>query len=48
MKTNEISEIVVALCSCLRLSQAKTLSRLVPAAMATSRASLAQLGRAPA
>ena len=45
MKSDEISEIVVTLCSCLRLSQAKTLSRLVPAAMALSRASLAQLGR---
>ncbi|UCG48754.1 MAG: hypothetical protein JSU94_03045 [Phycisphaerales bacterium] len=30
MKTNEISELVVALSSGLRLSQAKTLSRLAP------------------
>ena len=45
MKTQQISRFVVSVCSCLRLSQAKTLSVLVPAAMALERASLAQLGR---
>ena len=46
MKTQQISDFVLSVCSCLRLSQAKTLSALVPAAMILERASLAQLGRA--
>ncbi len=46
MKRQEISDFVRSVCSCLRLSQAKTLSVLVPAAMIVVRASLAQLGRA--
>jgi hypothetical protein len=46
MKTQQISHFVQSVCSCLRLSQAKTLSALVPAAMCMERASLAQLGRA--
>ena len=46
MKTRQISQFVLSVCSCLRLSQAKTLSALVPAAMTLERASLAQLGRA--
>jgi hypothetical protein len=37
---------VVSVCSCLRLSQAKTLAILVAAAMRVERASLANLGRA--
>jgi hypothetical protein len=46
MKTQQISHFVLSVCSCLRLSQAKTLSALVPAAMTLERVSLAQLGRA--
>jgi len=46
MKRQEISQFVRVACSSLRLSQAKTLSVLVPAAMTLARASLAQLGRA--
>ncbi len=46
MKTQQISQFVLSVCSCIRLSQAKTLSALVPAAMCMERASLAQLGRA--
>lgn len=46
MKTQQISHFVLLVCSCLRLSQAKTLSALVPAAMTLERASPAQLGRA--
>lgn len=46
MKRQEISEFVCSICCSLRLSQAKTLSVLVPAAMTLARASLAQLGRA--
>jgi len=46
MKRPEISEFVCSVCSSLRLSQRKTLSVLVPAAMTLARASLAQLGRA--
>jgi hypothetical protein len=46
MKAQQISQFVQSVCSCLRLSQAKTLSALVPAAMCMERASLAQLGRA--
>ena len=45
MKTDQIASFVLSVCSCLRLSQAKTLSQLVPAAMTLGRASLAQLGR---
>jgi hypothetical protein len=45
MKRQEVSEFVRSICSSLRLSQAKTLSVLVPAAMTVARASLAQLGR---
>ena len=48
MKTQQIIHFVLSVCSCLRLSQAKTLSALVPAAMTLDRASLAQLGRAMA
>lgn len=48
MKTQQISHFVLSVCSCLRLSQAKTFSVLVPAAMSLERASLAQLGRAVA
>lgn len=46
MKRAEVSEVICSVCSSLRLSQAKTLSVLVPAAMTVARASLAQLGRA--
>lgn len=46
MKRQEISQFICSVCSSLRLSQAKTLSVLVPAAMTVARASLAQLGRA--
>jgi len=45
MKRHEVSEFVRSICTSLRLSQAKTLSALVPAAMIVARASLAQLGR---
>ena len=45
MKRQEISDFVLSVCSYLRLSQAKTLSELVPAAMSLRRASLAELGR---
>ena len=45
MKTSQITSFVQSVCSYIRLSQAKTLSELVPAAMALGRASLAQLGR---
>lgn len=45
MRTEQISRFVQSICFCLRLSQAKTLSVLVPAAMSMERASLAQLGR---
>jgi hypothetical protein len=48
MKRREISEFVCSVCLSLRLSQAKTLSVLVPAAMTLARASVAQLGRAVA
>lgn len=46
MKAQQIRRFVLSVCSCLRLSQAKTLSALVPAAMTLERVSLAQLGRA--
>ncbi|MHC4520648.1 MAG: hypothetical protein ACYTAS_18815 [Planctomycetota bacterium] len=45
MKRQEISRLVCSVCPSLRLSQAKTLSVLVPAAMTLARASLVQLGR---
>ena len=45
MKTDQTTSFVLSVCSCLRLSQAKTLSQLVPAAMTLGRALLAQLGR---
>ena len=45
MKTRQISDFVLSVCSCLRRSHAKTLSILVPAAMTLKRATLAQLGR---
>ncbi|UCG58645.1 MAG: hypothetical protein JSU70_03855 [Phycisphaerales bacterium] len=45
MKRQEISDFVLSVCSYLRLSQAKTLSELVPGAMSLRRASLAELGR---
>ena len=38
MKTDQIASFVLSVCSCLRLSQAKTLSQLVPAAMTLGRA----------
>ena len=46
MKRQEMAQFVCSICSSLRLSQAKTLSVLVPAAMTVARASLAQVGRA--
>jgi hypothetical protein len=46
MKRQDISRFLCSVCWSLRLSQAKTLSVLVPAAMTMARASLAQLGRA--
>lgn len=46
MKRPEVSQFVLVVCHSLRLSQAKTLSVLVPGAMTLARASLAQLGRA--
>jgi len=46
MKRTEVINLIISACSYLRLSQAKTLSELVAAAMTIGRASLAQLGRA--
>jgi len=47
MKRTEVINFVISICSYLRLSQAKTLSELVAAAMKLARAfSLAELGRA--
>lgn len=46
MKTQPISHFVLSVCSCLRLSQAKTSSVLVLAAMSLERVSVAPLGRA--
>jgi hypothetical protein len=46
MTSKEVVNFIVSVCSYLRLSQAKTLSQLVSAAMILSRASLAELGRA--
>jgi len=45
MKRTEVISFIVSICSYLRLSQAKTLSNLVAAAMKVTRASLADLGR---
>lgn len=45
MTSKEVTNFVVSICSYLRLSQAKTLSQLVPAAMKIARASLAEIGR---
>jgi len=45
MKRTEVIGFIISVCSYLRLSQAKTLSSLVPAAMKVTRASLAELGR---
>jgi len=45
MTSKEIVNFVVSICSYLRLSQAKTLSQLVPAAMKIARASMAEIGR---
>jgi len=45
MTNKEVVNFVVSICSYLRLSQAKTLSQLVPAAMKIARASLAEMGR---
>jgi hypothetical protein len=45
MKAKEVTSLVSCFCCYLRLSQAKTLSQLVTAAMQLTRASLAQLGR---
>ena len=45
MKAKEVTRLVICFCCYLRLSQAKTLSQLVTAAMQLTRASLAQLGR---
>jgi len=45
MKRQQIVNFIVSICGYLRLSQAKTLSQLVPAAMKITRASLAELGR---
>lgn len=45
VKRQEISGFALSVCPYSRLSQAKTLSELVPAAMSLRRASLAELGR---
>lgn len=45
MKRTEVVSFIISACSYLRLSQAKTLSNLVAAAMKLTRASLAELGR---
>lgn len=45
MKHKEVIRFIISTCCYLRLSQAKTLSNLVAAAMKVPRASLAQLGR---
>lgn len=45
MKRTEVISFIISACSYLRLSQAKTLSNLVAAAMKVTRASLAELGR---
>jgi hypothetical protein len=45
MKRTQIISFVCSVCSYLRLSQAKTLSQLVAAAMAVPRASLSKIGR---
>ena len=45
MKRQQISNFIISICGYLRLSQAKTLSQLIPAAMKITRASLAELGR---
>lgn len=46
MKHLQINNFISSVCSYLRLSQAKTLSQLVAAAMTLSKACLAELGRA--
>jgi len=46
MKPQQITKFIISTCLYLRLSQAKTLSQLVAAAMTLGRASIAQLGRA--
>ena len=46
MKRTQVVSFIISACSYLRLSQAKTLSDLVAAAMKLTRASLAELGRA--
>ena len=46
MKRQQVIRVVCFVCPFLRLSQVKTLSELVAAAMTLGRASLAQLGRA--
>lgn len=46
MKRTEVVRFIISACSYIRLSQAKTLSNLVAAAMKLTRASLAELGRA--
>ena len=46
MKRNQAIEFILSVCSSLRLSQAKTLSQLVAAAITTVRVSLAEPGRA--
>jgi hypothetical protein len=45
MKRKEVINFIISTCSYLRLSQAKTLSDLVVAAMKVTRVSLAELGR---
>ena len=45
MKHKQVINFIVSVCCYLRLSQAKTLSELVPAAMKLARAFLAELGR---
>lgn len=46
MKRNQTISFICSVCSYLRLSQAKTLSQLVAAAMTITRASLSEIGRA--
>jgi hypothetical protein len=45
MKSTEVASFIISACSYIRLSQAKTLSDLVAAAMKVTRVSLAELGR---
>jgi hypothetical protein len=45
MKRQQAIEFILSVCSYLRLSQAKTLSQLVTAAITVSRVSLAEIGR---